>query len=62
MKLSLLLFNCTLYGRKLLPQGLCTLTTAVTDMEGNDLVSCGIHGNPDPLPVRFLPDKAPELV
>jgi hypothetical protein len=35
---------------------------AITDMEGNDLARRGIHRYPDPLPVRLLPDKAPELV
>jgi hypothetical protein len=31
-------------------------------MEGDDLVHRGIHRNPHPLPIRLLPDKAPELV
>ena len=47
---------------ELLPQSQSALTTAVPDMESDDLVSCDIHGNPDPLPIRFLPDEALELV
>jgi hypothetical protein len=31
-------------------------------MEGKDLASDGVHGNPNPLPIRPLPDEAAELV
>ena len=46
----------------LLPQGLAALATAVAHVEGKDLPSRGIPRNPDPLPVRLLAHKAPELV
>ena len=51
-----------IHSGNLFPQGDRTLATAVADVEGNDLVDGGVYGNPDPLPVCFVPHKAPELV
>ena len=51
-----------IHGGDFLPQGCGALTTAVADMEGEDLARSSIHGNPDPLAVRLLAHKAPELV
>jgi hypothetical protein len=31
-------------------------------VNGDDLAGRGIHGDPDPLFVRLLPDKAPHLI
>ena len=51
-----------IHGGNLLPQGLSALATAVANVEGKDLASRSIHGNPYPLSVLFVPHKAPELV
>jgi len=44
------------------PHGLGALATAIADVNGDDWTTQGIHGNPGPLPIRLLPDTAPELV
>jgi hypothetical protein len=44
------------------PQGFGALAAAIAHVNGNDWASDGVHGNPHPLPVRLLPDKALELV
>jgi hypothetical protein len=51
-----------IYSRNPLPQGLGTLAAAAPDLEGDDLPGRGIHRKPDPVPVRFLPPEAPQLV
>lgn len=49
-------------SRKVGPE-LCSASLAAgTNMESDNLTGGGVHGNPDPVPVRPLPDEAPELV
>jgi len=51
-----------IHSGNLLPQGLGTLTAAITDVEGEDLASRGVHRNPDPVAVLLRANKAPQLV
>jgi hypothetical protein len=44
------------------PERLSALVAAIAYMKRNDLAGGRIHGNPDPLLVRFLLYKAPPLV
>jgi len=39
-----------------------TLTTAIPDVNGDDLAGPGINGDPDPRLVRLLSDNAPHLI
>jgi len=50
-----------IHGGNLFLQGFRTLATASADVEGNDLMDGGVHGNPDPWSICFVPHKAPEL-
>jgi hypothetical protein len=52
----------TISERNLRPQALGTLAAPVTDMNGNHLTRRGIHGNPHPLPVRFLLHTAAHFI
>ena len=52
----------TVHRRKIRPQLLRTLVTAIPDMERNDLPGLFVHGDPDPLFVGLLLHKAPHLV
>ena len=49
-------------GGNLLPQGCGALTATVANVEGTDLPDGGVHGNPNPVPVRLLAHQAPGLV
>jgi hypothetical protein len=48
----------TVRFRNLRPQALGTLAAAITHVKGNHLPCCGVHGDPNPLLVCFLLDKA----
>jgi hypothetical protein len=52
----------TVHPRDLGPQLFGTVTTAISDVKGDDLAGPGIHGDPDPLLVRLLLHKAPHLI
>src|SRR5215813_11271872 len=51
-----------IHGGDFVPERFTTQATTVADMKGDNLARSGVHGNPDPLPVRLGADKAPELV
>jgi hypothetical protein len=52
----------TVRFRNLRPQSLGTLAAAITHVKGNYLASCGIHGEPNPLLVGLLLDKAGHFI
>jgi hypothetical protein len=52
----------TVHQRDLGPQLFGTVTTAIPDMERNDLTRLGVHGDPNRLLIRFLLHKAPHLI
>ena len=52
----------TVHPRDLGPQLSCALSIAIADVKGDDLAGPGIHGDPDPLFIRPLPDEAPRLI
>ena len=53
---------CTGDQRHIGPELLATLTTPIPYMKRNDLAGGRIHGDPDPLFVRFLLHEAPHLI
>src|SRR5918999_1009841 len=48
--------------RNLCPQSLGTLAAAITHVQGNHLARYGIHGDPNPLLVGLLLDKAGHFI
>jgi hypothetical protein len=52
----------TVYHRKIRPELLAAVATAIPDMKRNDLAGDRIHSDPDPLFVRFLLHKAPHFI
>jgi hypothetical protein len=48
--------------RNLRPQLFCALAAAIPDVKGNHLTRLGVHGQLNPLLVRFLLDKAGHFI
>src|SRR5215470_15466017 len=50
------------HRRNLGPQALGAVATAVPDVEGEDLACLLVHGEPEPVWIRFLLHEAPQFV